>query len=736
MRYAGADSGGMDSGGDGGGHTPAKCNEARDASASAPQRDALPDGSYAVSHLIAERNLGTLRQFRVRWIGYSSADDTWENARDILTPVLIEHFERLRDSCAGDVRTALRLQLDSLGARREQHGQLLGVDGAAWLHKAGPHASFESAEDDSDVETAMRWWLSAQWSDEGAQQQPAQKCPKRPDSSNDFWVACDRCHKWRNLYLRGSSRQVGDKWYCEQNPDPLHDDCSYAQEEDEDEVEEADASSLNGFKQASDHAAGGSLPTSSTSNAVGKRPRESDLEPPPWCMPPPVDASKYAEGHCVRSADGSMWKVEASRSRSWSWSFRWVYAQVEQRPVLEARLRTERVPLERTPCRHCGKLCFGKGLIQHEATCAARPGADGPAPTSNAAMSTGAPIPLLPIPPDPTSTAATALAAAPRASSTEHAQLVERLEKHMAAHRLSQLQMAKALKVPSCDIVSRWLGCSRDPLPAATEAETDARITAYLDAYIPPAPIFAASAASTASPALAASPAVPLVSTEHAQLVERLEEHMVAHRLSQTLVAKALKFASAGKLSLWLGRCRQQTLGAATILEVDARIAAYLDGWEMPQAQAAPPLKRLLEATLPAAAPKQKNWRNKGVGETKWARRKRLKQKTPMLTAVRGGNRYTVDQSGGCSPGANPSPSPNPSPNPNPNQRRRRRRARTTPSPRPSYFRSPRTGRRLASLRLLRRSATAALRVCGSAAAGSAHATRVAAALRARRGAA
>ena len=159
------------------------------ASTSAPHRDALPDGSYAVSHLIAERNLGTRRQFRVRWIGYSSAEDTWENARDILTPVLIEHFERLRDSCAGDVRTALRLQLDSLGARREQHERFLGVDGAAWLHKPGPHASSESAEDDSDVETAMRWWLSAQWTDEGAQQQPAQKCPKRPDGSQKQLLA-------------------------------------------------------------------------------------------------------------------------------------------------------------------------------------------------------------------------------------------------------------------------------------------------------------------------------------------------------------------------------------------------------------------------------------------------------------------------------------------------------------------------------------------------------------------
>ena len=188
MRYAGADSGGMDSGDDEGGHAPAEFDESRDASASAPQRDALPDGSYAVSHLIAERHLGTQRQFRVRWIGYSSADDTWENAKDILTPVLIEHFERLRDSCAGDVRTALRLQLASLGALREQHERLLGADGAAWLHKAGHHASSESAEDDSEVETAMRWWLSAQWSDEGVQQ-PAQKCPKRPGESQKQLLA-------------------------------------------------------------------------------------------------------------------------------------------------------------------------------------------------------------------------------------------------------------------------------------------------------------------------------------------------------------------------------------------------------------------------------------------------------------------------------------------------------------------------------------------------------------------
>ena len=546
--------------------------------------------------------------------------------------------------------------------------------------------------------------------------------PIEVDSSKDFWVACDRCHKWRNLYLRGSSRQVGDKWYCEQNPDPLYDDCSYAQEEEEeDEEEQADVASLNGFKRASDHAAGGSsskfppgavaapqqqvISSSSTSNAAGKRPRESDLEPPPGCMPPPVGASNYAEDHCVRSADGSTWKVEAKRSIGY-WSWRWVYVPVEstvQRPVLEARLPTERTPSERTPCRHCSKLCSvsGRGLMQHEAICAARPGADGSAPTSNTATSTGAPIP-----PAPTSTTATASAAAPRASSAEHAQLVQRLEEHMTTHSLSQQKVAKAMKFSTSGKLSMWLGhCREQTLGAATMVETDAQIAAYLDrAPIAPAPTSTAATASAAAPRAS--------STEHAQLVQRLEEHMTTHSLSQAQVAKAVNLGSQGKLSMWLGHCRDHTLGAASMVETDARIAAYLDGapippdhaqlveqleehmaahdlsqsqvakvlklasnatvsrwlgcaserlpaaievetdaritaylngWEMPQAQAAPPLKRPLEATLPAAAPKQRTQRNQ------WTRPKRWKQRTPTLTAVRGSDRYTVDQSGGCS---------------------------------------------------------------------------------------
>ena len=387
--------------------------------------------------------------------------------------------------------------------------------------------------------------------------------PIEVDSSKDFWVACDRCHKWRNLYLRGSSRQVGDKWYCEQNPDPLYDDCSYAQEEDEDEDEPADVASLNGFKRASDHAAGGSsskfppgavaapqqqvissTSSSSTSNAAGKRPRESDSEPPPGCTPPQVRAGQYAEGHRLQSADGSTWIVEAHISKMNDWSWRWVYAPVElavQHPVSEARLQ-----MERTPCRHCGKLCLvnRNGLGQHEAICAARPGVDGPAPAS----------------------------AASAASATDHAQLVQRLYNHMAAHDLVQGQVAFAVGLSCQSRLSMWLGrTTGQTLAAASMAETDARIAAYLDgAPIPPAP----TSTSTASAASAAAPHVS--SAEHAQLVRRLEEHMAARGTSQKQLAKSAKLSSSGSLlSTWLGR-GHGWLSAAKEAKTDARIAAYL----------------------------------------------------------------------------------------------------------------------------------------------------------------
>ena len=70
---------------------------------SAPQPTAgqpLPDGSYAVSFLVAQRHVGRgqsrRRQFRVRWVGYPPEEDTWEDESSILTHVLVENFERLR----------------------------------------------------------------------------------------------------------------------------------------------------------------------------------------------------------------------------------------------------------------------------------------------------------------------------------------------------------------------------------------------------------------------------------------------------------------------------------------------------------------------------------------------------------------------------------------------------------------------------------------------------------------
>ena len=61
----------------------------------------LPDGSYAVSFLVAERHVGRgqmrKRQFRVRWVGWPPEDDTWEDESSVLTKDLIDNFERLRD---------------------------------------------------------------------------------------------------------------------------------------------------------------------------------------------------------------------------------------------------------------------------------------------------------------------------------------------------------------------------------------------------------------------------------------------------------------------------------------------------------------------------------------------------------------------------------------------------------------------------------------------------------------
>ena len=59
-------------------------------------------------------------------------------------------------------------------------------------------------------------------------------------SSSCTWVECDRCKKWRRLPLVCGRASLPVVWYCELNPDPLHDDCSHEEEMEDDEEEMED----------------------------------------------------------------------------------------------------------------------------------------------------------------------------------------------------------------------------------------------------------------------------------------------------------------------------------------------------------------------------------------------------------------------------------------------------------------------------------------------------------------
>jgi hypothetical protein len=90
----------------------------------ATDTEPLPAGSYAVAFLVDERYMGAgqrrKRQFRVRWLGYTPEDDTWENASSILTPVLIDNFERIRDG-GGLTKCALQQVRRRLWRMRDSH---------------------------------------------------------------------------------------------------------------------------------------------------------------------------------------------------------------------------------------------------------------------------------------------------------------------------------------------------------------------------------------------------------------------------------------------------------------------------------------------------------------------------------------------------------------------------------------------------------------------------------------
>ena len=65
------------------------------------------------------------------------------------------------------------------------------------------------------------------------------------------------------------------------------------------------------------------------------------------------------------------------------------------------------------------------------------------------------------------------------AADSEHVQLVQLLKEHMGAHGLSQTHVASEIELHKAKL-SKWLGCGRDRLSAATEAEMDGLVAAYL----------------------------------------------------------------------------------------------------------------------------------------------------------------------------------------------------------------------------------------------------------------
>ena len=60
----------------------------------------------------------------------------------------------------------------------------------------------------------------------------AGECLPGATLEKDTWVQCERCEKWRRLCVGLSRRAAASRkhWFCELNPDPLHDDCQLPQE--------------------------------------------------------------------------------------------------------------------------------------------------------------------------------------------------------------------------------------------------------------------------------------------------------------------------------------------------------------------------------------------------------------------------------------------------------------------------------------------------------------------------
>ena len=167
----------------------------------------LPDGSYAVSFLVSERHVGrgpTLkRQFRVRWQGWSSEDDTWEDESSILTNVLIENFERLRDggfvaSVLDQVRPSLHLKL---GSRAQDAGVATSSAFGSALTAPSLHACCPHSSRCGGLESSIRMHAPASYGMSASQPPHGSRAQSRVARASRTMRACRR--RWRRRFGSG-----------------------------------------------------------------------------------------------------------------------------------------------------------------------------------------------------------------------------------------------------------------------------------------------------------------------------------------------------------------------------------------------------------------------------------------------------------------------------------------------------------------------------------------------------
>lgn len=167
--------------------------------------------------------------------------------------------------------------------------------------------------------------------------------------------------------------------------------------------------------------------------------------PPRGCRPPSASAGQYEAGRRVQSSDGSTWVVEAEMRRDECYQLAAKLRRVDvdaggggQGPTVQ-------------PCQYCGQPynLAGNGLLQHERRCPHRD-----APIESAASNPAAEL--------------------------RHADLVQRLKQHMAAHDLTQAAVASAARISSDGKLSSWLGCSTSTLVPDNMRQVDALVAAYL----------------------------------------------------------------------------------------------------------------------------------------------------------------------------------------------------------------------------------------------------------------